>query len=240
MTRERGGLYPEAGIDRLAKTKQHTSKWPIHSEEFFTTDVLQQYRDENAEELMMTLGEWKHVVPEQQRGKDDVSFSNEALYEADKELHDAWVLQNPEEGIMTHSHIVENGHGIGPDGKVFSVADEVAMQQLHDSCGKDTFGLVINGEEVDGDVAYQHAILADHTGDLLEQAWDAGKWGKVMTTFLDADGVLQRVYSDSIQEAEEKSARVVQMKELESVDQDDEMVQMQIAWLKEELLREAA
>ena len=210
---------------------------PIQTKEIFTTEVMKKYAHETEQELMMVLGEGAHVTPDQQRSADEVRFSHAVLQQAEEELAE----QDAGGGIMTHHHIRSNGHGVGPNGEVFSEQDIASMQEQHEHYGKDEFGLVIDGYEVDGQVAVQHAMIWNHEGELQEQTWDAGA-GKVATIYEDSNGNQQTLYSDNIEQAEEKEAMVVAMKELEVDEKTGEswdnanIVQMQIAALKEMLM----
>jgi hypothetical protein len=166
-------------------TYQTIQKKPIQSEKIFTTEVMEVYKSNNAEELMLVLGDGAHVQPEQQRSADSVSFSDKALVRADQELAESGAVSRPEEAAMTHSHLMENGHGIGENGEIFSEQDRETMAAQNQQYGKDRFGLVINGHEVNGKVAFHHTIMADHKGGLLEQQGKSGERGSVVTIYTD-------------------------------------------------------
>jgi hypothetical protein len=227
---------------RETMTYETVQRNPIQSEKFFTSDVMELYQRNNAEELMLVLGNGSHVQPEQQRGADAVMFSDAALVEADRELVEIGAISSPEEAAMTHSHLMDNGHGIGERGEVFSDQDLQTMAAQHQQYGKDRFGLIINGNEMESNwvVGFQHAIMADHEGELLEQEWASGERGRVMTLYTDEFGEEQRIFSETIEDAQEVSEKIVHIKELAAGTNHQgagsKSASVQIAYLKELLM----
>ena len=87
---------------------------------------------------------------------------------------------------------------------------EDAAKKLYDAQWVDRMWLIMNWESNE-DIQVQHMVVANHDWELHEVEWEEGSW-KVITMVTDKQWESHEIYSESIEEAEAKEAKIIELK----------------------------
>lgn len=192
----------------------------IHIPKQQTATIFDKYKKTTQQELLTVIGwnedevQWITTPKDQQQSEWSVSFDTSKISQATAELEEQW--HATDELWFFHNHNRDSEHGFW-----FSDADLETAKHLHESRGIDRMWLVMNGK-TDEDIHIQHMVIANHEWELHDLEWENGTW-KVMTMVTGKDGKKHEIFSASIEEAEQKEAQIIALKELLFTDEESEV-----------------
>jgi hypothetical protein len=170
-----------------------------------TQQVFKKYTAAKEIELLSILGGESMVIPKnQQQHADSVAFDTKIVSEAKQQLL--------EEGVDTGTIEFTHNHNRLRHSFAFSQQDLATAQTLYETHGIDRMWLVMNGNTLSDGTMVQHRISANHEWELHTLEWK-GWTGKVVSMYTDEKGQQKTIFSQSIQEAEEKELLIVALKE---------------------------